>query len=84
MPEKSIAIRIDEKLFKKIKIRLADLDVTLKDYIIGLIQKDLSDSMVKEWKSAPANQHVTKESLDEAQKVLDFISGIMGLDNERK
>ena len=67
MPEKTIAIRVDEELFKKVKIRLAENGMTLKDYIITLIERDLQEDV---------KQTVEKE-IKEAQKILDFISGIM-------
>lgn len=41
MPDKTITIRIDEELHKKIKIAIAQDGVTLKEYIINLINKDL-------------------------------------------
>jgi predicted DNA binding CopG/RHH family protein len=39
--ERNIAIRVDEELFKKIKVQLADNGMTMKDYIISLIEEDL-------------------------------------------
>ena len=41
MAEKNIGIKIDADLYKKIKIKIAQEDITLKDYILNLIQKDL-------------------------------------------
>jgi predicted HicB family RNase H-like nuclease len=41
MAEKTITIRIDEKLHRDIKIHIAKEQLALKDYIVGLIQKDL-------------------------------------------
>lgn len=41
MLERNIAIRVDEELFKKIKVQLADNGMTMKDYIISLIEEDL-------------------------------------------
>lgn len=38
---KNIAFKVDEELYKKIKIRLAINGKTLKDYIIKLIENDL-------------------------------------------
>lgn len=38
---KTITLRIDEKLHKDIKINIAKKGITLKDYVIGLIKKDL-------------------------------------------
>lgn len=39
--EKTITIRIDEELHRKIKIKIANEGVTLKDYLVDLIKKDL-------------------------------------------
>lgn len=42
MPEKNIGIKVDAELYKKIKIRIAEEGITLKEYILNLIEKDLS------------------------------------------
>lgn len=42
MAEKGINIRVSEELYKKVKYRLVELDKSLKDYIINLIEKDLN------------------------------------------
>lgn len=39
--EKTITIRVDEELHKKIKVKIANEGVTLKDYLVDLIKKDL-------------------------------------------
>ncbi|WP_368929806.1 toxin-antitoxin system HicB family antitoxin [Bacillus pumilus] len=41
MSEKTITIRVSEDLHKAIKIRIAHKEVSLKDYVVDLIQKDL-------------------------------------------
>jgi predicted DNA binding CopG/RHH family protein len=41
MSEKAINFKVDENLYKKIKIKIAIEGLTLKDYIINLIIKDL-------------------------------------------
>ncbi len=41
--EKTIAIRVNEETFKKVKLRLAENGMTLKDYIIKLIEQDLQE-----------------------------------------
>lgn len=40
MSEKTITIRIDEELHKKIKIKIAHKGITLKQYIVDLINED--------------------------------------------
>ena len=44
MTEKTITIRIDEDLHKKIKIHIAQQGLSLKDYIVGLMLKDLNSN----------------------------------------
>ncbi len=39
--EKAINFKIDAELYKKIKIKIAEEDISLKQYMINLIKKDL-------------------------------------------
>lgn len=41
MKPKGINFLVDPELYKKIKLHIIEKDMTLKDYIIGLISKDL-------------------------------------------
>lgn len=41
MPDKTITIRVSEELHKEIKIKIAHKGVSLKDYILELIENDL-------------------------------------------
>lgn len=41
MAEKTITIRIDEELHKDIKVHIAKKGMSLKDYLLELIKKDL-------------------------------------------
>ncbi|MBP2032580.1 putative HicB family RNase H-like nuclease [Clostridium algifaecis] len=41
MAEKTITVRIDDDLHKAIKVNIAKRGISLKDYIVGLIKKDL-------------------------------------------
>ncbi len=77
MSEKNLAIRVDEELFKKVKIRLAENGMTLKDYIVSLIEEDLQENVKANWRAVPGDSTVSEASLKEAQKVLDFVSDIM-------
>ena len=43
MPDRNIGIRVDEELYRQIKIRIAEEGLTLKDYILELIKKDLEE-----------------------------------------
>ncbi|AND84277.1 toxin-antitoxin system HicB family antitoxin [Clostridium tyrobutyricum] len=47
MAEKTITIRIDDNLHKDIKINIAKKGISLKDYIVGLIKKDLYGELGK-------------------------------------
>lgn len=42
MNEKTMTIRIDADLYKKIKVEVAERGITLKEYIVSLIEADLS------------------------------------------
>ena len=42
--EKAINFKIDSELYKKIKIKTVMEDVTIKQYILGLIEKDIENS----------------------------------------
>ena len=39
--EKAINFKIDAELYKKIKIKIAEEDISLKQYMINLIKNDL-------------------------------------------
>ncbi|MGO5027495.1 hypothetical protein [Candidatus Agathobaculum pullicola] len=84
MPERSIAIRVDEALYKRVKIRIAEIDITLKDYIVGLIQKDLDESDPIKWKAAPGNSSITSEQVAQAQSILDFVNDIIRQNSDKE
>lgn len=44
---KAINFKVDSELYKQIKIRALELDMTLKDYIVSLVQKDLKTDSKK-------------------------------------
>lgn len=39
--EKTINFKIDAELYKKIKIKIAEEDISLKQYMLSLIKNDL-------------------------------------------
>ena len=41
MPEKTITMRIDETTHTEIKVRAAKKGLSIKDYILELVKKDL-------------------------------------------
>lgn len=53
--ERTIAIRIDEELHKKVKIKLAETGMTLKDYISRLVENDLTGT--------PARTAITEQDI---------------------
>jgi len=77
LPEKNIAIRVDEELFKKVKVRLAEQGLTMKDYIINLIKKDLDCISEIDWQALSVNDGISTETVAEAQKVLDFVNDVI-------
>lgn len=79
MSDKTIAIRVNEEMFKKVKLRLAENGMTLKDYIIKLIEQDLQEETKKK---VEEEMPINENSIKEAQKILDFISGIMNSDKK--
>lgn len=75
--ERNIAIRVDEELFKRIKSKLAENGMTLKNYITCLVEEDLRKDVDFNLKAVPAAKSVTKKEVDEAQKVLDFVNEVI-------
>ena len=63
MPERTLAIRVDEELYRKVKLRLAEKDITLKDYLVSLIEKDLENMDMIEGESETINFTVSMEEL---------------------
>ena len=43
MTEKSITIRVKEELHTRIRIAVAEKGITMKDYIINLVDEDLKN-----------------------------------------
>lgn len=44
IPEKTITVRIPEDLHRAIKIKIAQKGVSLKDYLVDLVEKDLKSN----------------------------------------
>lgn len=45
--DKAINFKVDAELYKQIKIRALELDITMKEYLIQLIKQDLENSEEK-------------------------------------
>lgn len=85
MPERNIAIRVDEELFKKIKKKLAENGMTLKDYIISLVNKDLKENVSLDMKAISESTDFTEDDLKRIQQVFDFIGDVVnGKYNEKE
>lgn len=41
IPDKAINFKVDDVLYKQVKIKVINNDTTIKDYIINLIKQDL-------------------------------------------
>ena len=41
--ERNIGFKVDEEFYKKIKIKIAQEGITLKDYVVKLIKHDLEE-----------------------------------------
>jgi len=42
--DKTLAIRVDEDFYKKVRLRLAENGMTLKDYFISLVENDIKSA----------------------------------------
>lgn len=65
--DRTIAIRVDEQLHQKIKLRLVEKRVTLKDYLLGLIEADLSSGEEK------IGGYTRKELMDKANEIAKLL-----------
>jgi hypothetical protein len=79
MMDKTLAIRIDPVLHKRIKVRLAENGLTLKGYVVGLIANDLKSNSTLVFDDVSCDI-ISEESIIEAQKVLDFARKVIGGD----
>ena len=76
IPDRSLAIRVDDDFFKKVKIRLAEKNLTLKDYFIELVENDIQNSQMDRFLSCSPQELIGKadevirlmQEIKEAQK----------------
>lgn len=76
IPERSLAIRVDDEFFKKVKIRLVEKNLTLKDYFIELVENDIQNSQIDGFLSCSPQELIEKadqviqlmQEIKEAQK----------------
>lgn len=58
--ERNLAIRVDDEFFKKVKIRLAEKNMTLKDYFIDLAERDIQSGKLDEFTSCSREELIKK------------------------
>jgi hypothetical protein len=76
MEEISLAVRIDKTIHRLAKMRATEHKMTLKEYVIYLIMNDVKDNAPINLESVhvPTDNKISEESVNEARKVLDFVS----------
>lgn len=79
MGERNIAFKVDEQLFKRIKIRLTENNMTLKDYITSLIRQDLA----KEIDDINIG-NISDKDLEAFNKVMEILKEIISEKYEKK
>lgn len=73
MAERSIAIRVDEETFRKIKARATSLGITLKEYIVSLANEDIQKAENSEDDFFPPLEKMTKEQFIQLRRMLEYI-----------
>ena len=73
MPERTVAIRIDEELHKRIRMRIAESGITLKDYIVSLVERDLNPEQPTTGKGKDYND---PSDPNYVQMIKDFIDSL--------
>lgn len=63
--DRNIAIRVDEELFKKIKIRILEQGVTLREYFVDLARKDIINSELDK-----VSKYTSEEIIGKADQVI--------------
>lgn len=73
MAERSIAIRVDEETFRKIKARATSLGITLKEYIVSLANEDIQKAENSEDDYFPPLEKMTREQFVQLRRMLEYI-----------
>lgn len=85
MSEKTIAFRVDEKLHRDIKMRLAETGYSLKDYVITLIKDDLYANPPVYSKTIPLlSGEINEDTVKSAQKIVDFMRDYVEMQKGKK
>lgn len=69
--ERNLAIKVDDDFFKKVKIRLAEKNLTLKDYFIELVEKDIQNSQLDTLASSSP-----QDIIEKADKIIQLMQEI--------
>lgn len=70
-----IAIKIDEELFRKIHIRVAERGESLQGYVTGLIRRDLFLEELQQWTEEQLEE--VRASLEQADSALQRAADIL-------
>lgn len=73
MAERSIAIRVDEETFRKIKARATSLGITLKEYIVSLANEDIQKAENSKDDYFPPLEKMTREQFVQLRRMLEYI-----------
>jgi predicted nucleic acid-binding Zn-ribbon protein len=73
---KTTTVLMEESIYNQIKIRSAENKMTLREYILHLITNDLNGKN-KPVKGILSERHISQKSVEETQKILDFVRDIM-------
>lgn len=69
--EKNLAIRVDEEFVKKVKIRIAEKGMTLKEYFVDLVEQDIQNSELDKM------THYTRdEIIEKADQIIQLMKEI--------
>lgn len=82
MAERSIAIRVDEETFQKIRARAASLGITLKEYIVSLACEDIRKAENSEDDYFPPFEKMTREQFIQIRRMLEYIQEQMFGDSD--
>lgn len=82
MAERSIAIRVDEETFRKIRARAASLGITLKEYIVTLANEDIQRASNGEDDSFQPLDQMSKEQIMQLRVMLAYLQEKMYGDSD--
>ena len=76
MGERNIAIRVDEELFKQVKKKITEKDISMKDYITLLIKQDLLVDLSSKYNPVIVDD-ISQDTIEEAKKLIDFVDNLV-------